>query len=65
MKSLKCFSPNFVQDTSDVFQLSGSHLEKSPVHFDNKLVGNQNPVDSKSDTSFCENNTCECQRSFN
>ena len=45
---------NFVQDTSDVFQLSGSHLEKSPIHFDNKLVGNQNPVYSKSDTSFCE-----------
>ncbi|KAL0003640.1 hypothetical protein SO802_011201 [Lithocarpus litseifolius] len=52
------------KDTSDVFQPCGSHVEKSQVHFDDKLVGNQDPLDSNSptlflnqNTSFAENNT--------
>lgn len=52
------------KDTSDVFQPSGSNVDKSQVHFDDKPVGNQDPLDSNSptlflnqNTSFCENNT--------
>ncbi|GMY25815.1 hypothetical protein FCV25MIE_21057 [Fagus crenata] len=57
------------KDASDIFQPSGSHVEKSQVHFDNKLIGHQNPEDSNSptlflnqNTNFCENNSSSIKR---